>query len=153
MSSNTPPPITPNTNTDADFSHDDNNPPTANVVTQASQLAHEFDLVSTPAAQTTRHNLNDEFMDYQDHECILEHANTDTTPIMEPSTVPYYPTPTNASPDTSKKRIHSMMESEKMNRFRLLKWAKRTLMQQIITRSKYEQDRLGIRQFEFEGRL
>ena len=114
MSSNTPPPITPNTNTDADFSHDDNHPPTANVVTQASQLADEFDLVSTPAAQTTRHNLNDEFMDYQDHECILEHANTDTTPIMEPSTVPYYPTPTNASPDTSKKRIHSMMESTTM---------------------------------------
>ena len=114
MSSNTPPAITPNTNTDADFTPDDNHSPTANVVTQASELTQEFDLVSTPAAQRNRNTLSDEFMDYQDHEHILEHANTETTPIMEPSTVVYYPTPTNASPDTSKKRIHSMMESTTM---------------------------------------
>ena len=80
MSSNTPPPITPNTNTDADFTPDeDNHPPTANVVTQASELTQEFDLVSTPAAQTNRNNLSEEFMDYQDHEYILEHANQPTT--------------------------------------------------------------------------
>ena len=79
MSSNTPPPITPNTNTDADFTPDDNYPPTANVVTQASELTQEFDLISTPAAQTNRNNLSEEFMDYQDHEYILEHANHPTT--------------------------------------------------------------------------
>ena len=59
MSSNTPPAITPNTNTDADFTPDDNHPPTANVVTQASELTQEFDLVSTPAAQRNRNNLSD----------------------------------------------------------------------------------------------
>ena len=96
---------------DADFTPNHNHPPTVNVVTQASELTQEFDLVSTPEAQRNRNNLSDEFMDYQDHEYILELVNTETTPIMEPSTVVYYPTPTNASPDTSKKRIHSMMES------------------------------------------
>ena len=116
MSSNNPPPITPNTNTDAAFTPDDNHPPTANVVTQPSELSQEFDLVSTPAAQRSRkNNLREEFMDYQDDEYILEHAIAETTPIMEPSTVAYYPsTPTNASPDISKKRIHSMMESTTM---------------------------------------
>ena len=34
--------------------------------------------------------------------------------MMEPSTVLHYPTPTNQSPDTLKKRIHSMMESTTM---------------------------------------
>ena len=74
MSSNTPPPITPNTNTDADFAPDDNHPPTANVVTQASELTQEFDLVSTPAAQRNRNNLREEFLDFQEEEYyILEH--------------------------------------------------------------------------------
>ena len=49
MSSNTPPPITPNTNTNADFVPDHKHPPTQNVVTQANQLTQEFDLVSKPA--------------------------------------------------------------------------------------------------------
>ena len=34
---------------------------------------------------------------------------------MAPSTVAYFPTPTNPLPDTSKKRIHSMMDSATMN--------------------------------------
>ena len=51
MSSNPPPPITPNTNTNANFAHDDNTAPTVPVVTQASQLAHQFDLVSKPTQQ------------------------------------------------------------------------------------------------------
>ena len=42
---------------------------------------------------------------------------------------------------------------ERINQFRLVKWANQMSMQQIGTRSKYELDRLGIRQFEFEGRL
>ena len=54
MSSNTPPPITPNTNTNANFTPDDNPPPRVNAVTQASQLTQEFDLVSTPAQQRNR---------------------------------------------------------------------------------------------------
>ena len=115
MSSNTPPPITPNTNTDANFTHDDNYPPTANVVTQASQLAHEFNLVSTSTQQMNRNNLREAFLDIQEEEYILEHANLKTTPIMAPSTVAYFPTPMNPSPDTSKKRIHSMMDSATMN--------------------------------------
>ena len=52
MSSNPPPPITPNTNTNADFTPDDTTAPTVPVVTQASQLAHEFDLVSRPTQQS-----------------------------------------------------------------------------------------------------
>ena len=68
MSSNTPPPITPNTNTNADFTHDDNHPPTVNVVTQASQLAHEFDLVSTPTQQMNRNDLREAFLAIQEEE-------------------------------------------------------------------------------------
>ena len=52
MSSNTPPPITPNTNTNTDDSHDDTTALTVPVVTQASQLAHQFDLVSKPTQQS-----------------------------------------------------------------------------------------------------
>ena len=90
MSSNPPPPpITPNANTNANFTPDDNAPPRVDVVTQASQLTQEFNLVSTPAAQQrNRNNLREEFLDFQE-EHILEHANTETTPIMEPSTVPH----------------------------------------------------------------
>ena len=93
MSSNTPPPITPNTTTNADFTPDHtNHPPKVNVVTQASQLTQEFDLVvSTPAQQRNRNDLRDEFIDFQD-EYILEHTNTESTPMMEQSTVvPHYP--------------------------------------------------------------
>ena len=115
MSSNPPPPITPNTNTNADFTPDDTTAPTVPVVTQASQLAHEFDLVSTPTQQMNRNDLREAFLDIQEEEYILEHANLETTPIMAASTVPYFPTPTNPSPDTSKKRIHSMMDSATMN--------------------------------------
>ena len=116
MSSNPPPPpITPNANTNANFTPDDNAPPRVDVVTQASQLTQEFNLVSTPAAQQrNRNNLREEFLDFQE-EHILEHANTETTPIMEPSTVPHFPTPTNHSPDTSNKRIHSVMETTMKN--------------------------------------
>ena len=85
------------------------------VVTQASQLAHEFNLVSTSTQQMNRNNLREAFLDIQEEEYILEHANLKTTPIMAPSTVAYFPTPMNPSPDTSKKRIHSMMDSATMN--------------------------------------
>ena len=117
MSSNPPPPITPNTNTNADFSPDGTpTAPTVPVVTQASQLAHEFDLVSTPTDQRrNRNNLREAFLDIQEEEYIREHANLQTTPIMAPSTVAHFPTPTNALPNTSKKRIHSMMDSATMN--------------------------------------
>ena len=54
MSSNTPIPITPNTNTNAYFVPNHNHPPTENVMTQASQLTQEFDLVSKPAQQKNR---------------------------------------------------------------------------------------------------
>ena len=110
MSSNHPPPISPNTNPNTDSTHDDNTAPTVPVVTQASQSNEEFDPVSTPQQQRSRHNLTEDLMDFQE-EYILEHANNESTPIMAPSTVPYLPTPTNLSPDTSKKRIHSMMDS------------------------------------------
>ena len=89
-----------NTNTNADFTHDDH-PPTVNVVTQASQLTQEFDLVSTPAQRRNRNDLRDEFNDLQD-EYILEHMNTESMPMMEPLTEPDYPTQTNQLPDTSK---------------------------------------------------
>ena len=59
MSSNTPPPITPNTNTNDNVTPDHNHPPTVNVVTQASQLTQEFDPVSTPAQQRNRKDLRD----------------------------------------------------------------------------------------------
>ena len=62
MSSNIPPPITPNANTNADVTPDHNHPPTVNVVTQASQLTQEFDPVSTPAQQRNRKDLRDEFI-------------------------------------------------------------------------------------------
>ena len=115
MSSNPPPPITPNTTTNPYFTPDDNTAPTVPVVTQASQLVHEFDLVSTPTQQRNRNDLREEFVDFQEEEYILEHTNPETTPIMEPSTVPHFPTPTNLSPDTSKKLIHSMMDSTTMH--------------------------------------
>ena len=120
MSSNPPPPIsTPNANMNADFTPPDDNlaPPRVNVVTQASQLTQEFNLVSTPAQQRNRNNLREEFLDFQEEE-ILEHANTETMPrIVEPlsSTVPHFPTPaTNHSSDTSNKHIHSMIETTTM---------------------------------------
>ena len=86
------------------------------LVTQASQqLARKFDLVSTPTQQRNKNHLGEEFLlDFQEDEHILEYANLETTPIMEPSTVPHFPLPTNLSHDTStKKRIlcHSMINS------------------------------------------
>ena len=60
MSSNIPPPITPNANTNADVTPDHNHPPTVNVVTQASQLTQEIDLVSTPAQQRNRDHFREE---------------------------------------------------------------------------------------------
>ena len=81
------------------------------VVTQASQLSEEFDPVSTPKQQRSIHNLEEDLMDFQE-EHILEHANIESTPIMAPSsTIAYFPTPTNSLPDTSKKRMHSVMDS------------------------------------------
>ena len=51
MTSNAPPPITPNINTNPDSSQDDSNRPQVNVVTQSSQLTQEFKLISKPAQQ------------------------------------------------------------------------------------------------------
>ena len=110
MSSNRPPPISPNTNPNTDGTHDDNTTPTVPVVTQASQSSEEFDPLSTPQQQRIRHIHTEDLMDFQE-EHLLEHANTESTPIMAPSTVPRFPTPTNRSPDTSRKRIHSVMDS------------------------------------------
>ena len=117
MSSNPPPPITPNTSMNANFMPDDSTTaPTVPVVTQASQLAHEFNLISTPTEQRNRNDLREAFLDIQEEEYILEHANLQTTPIMALSTtVAHFPSPTNPLPDTSKKRIHSMMDSATMN--------------------------------------
>ena len=61
MSSNTPPPITPNTNMNADFVPDHtNHPPTENVMTPASQLTQEFNLVFKPAQQRNRDHFREE---------------------------------------------------------------------------------------------
>jgi hypothetical protein len=109
MTSNTPPPITPNINTNPDSSQDANNRPQVNVVTQPSQLTQEFDLISTPAQQRNSQDIDDHHEDFQ-LEHLLEHCNSTHTPIMAESAIPHYPTPTNASPDTSRKRIHSVME-------------------------------------------
>ena len=65
MTSNTPPPITPNINTNPDSSQDDSNRPQVNVVTQPSQLTQEFELISTPAQQRNRNNLEDDHEDFQ----------------------------------------------------------------------------------------
>ena len=113
MTSNPPPPITPNINTNPDSSQDDSNRPQVNVVTQPSQLTQEFELVSTPAQQRNNNNLDDDHEDFQ-LEHLLEHCNTTQTPIMAESAIAHYPTPTNPSPDTSRKRIHSVMESTTM---------------------------------------
>ena len=110
MSSNRPPPIPPNTNTNTDDSHNVNTAPSVPVVTQASQSSEELVPLSTPQQQRGVQNVADDFMDFQE-EHILEHANIESTPIMAPSTVAYFPTPTNSSPDTSKKRMHSVMDS------------------------------------------
>ena len=106
----TPPPITPNINTNPNSSQDDSNRPQVNVVTQPSQLTQEFELISTPAQQRNHNNLEDDHEDFQ-LEHLLEHCNSTQTPIMAESTIPYYPTPTNPSPDTSRKQIDSVMES------------------------------------------
>ena len=110
MTSNTPPPITPNINTNPDSSQDDSNRPQVNVVTQPSQLTQEFELISTPAQQRNHNNLEDDHEDFQ-LEHLLEHCNSTQTPIMAESAIHYYPTPTNPSPDTSRKQIYSVMES------------------------------------------
>ena len=61
MSSDTPPPITPNTNMNADFVPDHtNHPPTENVMTPASQLTQEFNLVFKPAQQRNRDHFREE---------------------------------------------------------------------------------------------
>ena len=99
MSSNHLPLISPNINPNTDSTHDDNTAPTVNVVAQASQLTQELCMVSTPAQQRNRTDLRDKFIDFQD-EYILEFTNTESTPMMEPSTVPHYPTLTNQSPYT-----------------------------------------------------
>ena len=93
---------------------DANWPPLVNVVTQATspQLTQEFDLISMPAQGIHNNNFREEeHQDFQ-KEYILEHANSETTLLMESSTVPHYPTPTNrSSEDTSNKRICNMVES------------------------------------------
>ena len=110
MTSNTPPPITPDINTNPDSSQDNSNRPQVNVVTQPSQLTQEFKLISTPAQQRNRNNLlEDDHEDFQLEHILVEHCNSTQTPIMAESTIPHYPTPTNHSPDTSRKRIHSVI--------------------------------------------
>jgi hypothetical protein len=115
MSSNTPPHITPITNTNTNTSPNDANTPQVNVVTQPTQLSQEFDLISTPSHHRNQStNFEDEHDDFQ-IEHLLEHCNSTHTPIMAESTIPHFPTPTNQSPDTSKKRLHSVMESTTMD--------------------------------------
>jgi hypothetical protein len=98
MSSNPPPPITPNTNTNTNSTPNASNNSRVNVVTQPSQLTQEFDLVSTP--QQGQRNLNDDEHDDFQLEHLLEHGHqTNHTPIMDLSTIPRYPTPKNLSPD------------------------------------------------------
>ena len=115
MTSNTPPPITPNINTNPDSLQDDSNRPQVNVVTQPSQLTQEFKLISTPAQQRNSQNIEDDHEDFQ-LEHLLEHCDSTQTPIMAESVIAYYPTPTNPLPDTSKKRIHSVIELTTMEK-------------------------------------
>ena len=60
MSSNPPPPITPNTNTNADFTPDDTTAPSVPVVTEASQSSEEFDQnpYSDPSPSMSGSNSN-----------------------------------------------------------------------------------------------
>ena len=81
MTSNTPPPITPNINTNPNSLQDNSNRPQVNVVTQASQLTQEFDLISTPAQQRNPQNIEDDYADFQ-LEHLLEHCDSTQTPIM-----------------------------------------------------------------------
>ena len=66
MTSNTPPPITPNINTNPDSLQDDSNRPQVNVVSQPRQLTQAFVLISTPAQQRNHNNLEHDHEDNND---------------------------------------------------------------------------------------
>ena len=82
--------------------------PTVQVVTQSSQLSQEC--LTLPSPQSNPSEQSQQQHDSED--CwIMDHAITNTTPIIEPSTIPRFPTPTVASPDTSKRHLQFVMDN------------------------------------------
>ena len=106
-----PPPTTPRRNLNILFTPDNSQPTTFNVVTQPSQLTQDFDSVSTPVRQA------ESDQQYYTETWLLDHANSNVTPIVEPSNVPhYYPTPTTDSPDTTRATVRDAMEATTIER-------------------------------------
>ncbi len=105
-----PPPTTPRRNSNILFTPDNSQPTTFNVVTQPSQLTQDFDSVSTPVRQA------ESDQQYYTETWLLDHANSNVTPIVEPSNVPHYPTPTTDSPDTTRATVRDAMEATTIER-------------------------------------
>jgi hypothetical protein len=106
MSTNQPPPTTPNNESNSQTTPSNQNTSHIPVVTQPSQLTQEFNAASDTPAREEIHNQHHTYS----HDWLIEHAETNPSPILEPSRVPLFPTPTNHSPVISKASSRRMMD-------------------------------------------
>ena len=114
MSSDPPPTTTPNDNPDALFTPEPQRPSRVNVITQDSENAsQELDFSSMPA-QEARNTFQDQ-QHYYTEEWLSAHGETESSPLLEPSTVAHAPTPIVHSPTISKSKIRNiLMDSNTM---------------------------------------
>ena len=93
MSSDPPPPITPNVDSNPLVTPANRNPSHIPVVTQPTQLTQEFNsAIDTPARDEIRNQQNTFTQDW-----LIEHAESNPLPVLEPSRVPLFPTPTSGN--------------------------------------------------------
>ena len=106
MSSDPPPPITPNGPTDILNTPINQQRSTVPLVTQPTQLTQEFNsAIDTPARDEIRNQQHTFTQDW-----LIEHAESNPSPVLEPSRVPLFPTPTIHSPVISRASCRRMMD-------------------------------------------
>ena len=106
MSSDPPPPITPNVDSNPLLTPANRNPSNIPVVTQPTQLTQAFDApIDTPARDEIRNQQHTFTQDW-----LIEHAESNPLPVLEPSRMPHYLTPTIHSPVILRASSHQMMD-------------------------------------------
>ena len=106
MASDPPPPITPNVDSNPLVTPANRNRSDIPVVTQPTQLTQAFDAaIDTPTRDEIRTQQHTFTQDW-----LIEHAESNPSPVLEPSSVPLFPTPTIHSPVISRASSRRMME-------------------------------------------
>ena len=106
MSSDPPPPITPNVDSNPLLTPANRNPSNIPVVTQPTQLTQAFDApIDTPARDEIRNQQHTFTQDW-----LVEHAESNPSPLLEPSRIAPFPTPTIYSPVISRASSRRIMD-------------------------------------------